>query len=85
MRERMRQTKRVRKFAFEWFLFITVGLLICHVSVIQFKMGDNWRLLNGRGAKPKKYNSVHISVLLGDIPYEPCWSGTSFFFFKGFC
>ena len=52
MRERTRQTKRVRKFAFEWFLFITVRLLICHVSVILFKMGDNRKLLNGRGAKP---------------------------------
>ena len=56
MRERMRQKMRVRKFAFEWFLFITVGLPICHVSVILFKMGDNWRLLNrGGGAEPIEF------------------------------
>ena len=52
MREKMRQTERVRKFAFELFLFITIGLPICYVSVILFKMGDNWRLLNRRGTKP---------------------------------
>ena len=47
--------EKVRKFGLSGFFFffkITVGLPICHVSVILFKMGDNWRLLNGRGAEP---------------------------------
>ena len=48
----MRQTEKVRKFGLSVFFLITVGLPICHVSVILFKMGDNWRLLNRRGAKP---------------------------------
>ena len=59
MRERTRQAKRVRKFVFEWFLFITVGLLICHVSVILFKMVDNWKLLRAFTAvELKNYNAI---------------------------
>ena len=48
MKERMRQTKKVRKFTFErFFFFFNNHWIVCHVSVILFKMGDNWGVLNG--------------------------------------
>ena len=59
-REREREREKQVKVTREWrkkrenFMayFLAFGLFCFHVAFIRIKMGENWRITNGRGARP---------------------------------
>ena len=53
MRERERESERNLCLIVFFFFFLTVGLPLYHVSLILFKMGENRRLINWKGALPE--------------------------------
>jgi hypothetical protein len=34
----------------------SLDFFVCHICSIRIKMGENWRVYNGRGAGPEKKN-----------------------------
>ena len=46
---KLKRVKRERKLRG---LFLSLGFVVCHVSFIGVKTGENWRYYNGRGARP---------------------------------
>ena len=73
MRERERERESEKHQCWECFFFflilITIGLPLYHVSLILYKMRENRRLINGRGASPLTRCDKTI-ISNGDLLYE---------------
>ena len=72
--ERERERERVKNINVESVFFflkilITIGLPLYHVSLILYKMRENRRLINGRGASPLTRCDKNI-ISNGDLLYE---------------